>query len=177
MAGKSAKRIDNSFRCEHRTCAGYDSPVCTSDIGFEEQGRVTDVYRCSRNDNAPYTRDTLPNSTEGQYLATMTKLISSAENSLFIQLQYIEASKGTGDYDALLRAIANRVKASVDARPIEDQQNGEKWAEKMKASGVDLTANIRLQASPSVHNKGSVVDAKTVVVSSQNFSPASVQTN
>jgi hypothetical protein len=123
------------------------------------------------------TPDTLPNSTTGQYLASMTKLISSAEKSLFIQLQYIEASKGTGDYDALLRAIANRIKAGVDVRLIEDQQNGEKWAEKMKASGVDLTANIRLQASPNVHNKGFVVDSKTVVVSSQNFSPAGVQTN
>jgi hypothetical protein len=123
------------------------------------------------------TPDTLPNSTEGQYLATMTKLISGTEKSLFIQLQYIEASKGTGDYDALLRTVANRVKAGVDVRLIEDQQNGEKWAEKMKASGVDLTANIRLQASPSVHNKGFIVDGATVVVSSQNFSPAGVQTN
>ncbi len=62
-------------------------------------------------------------------------------------------------------------------RLIEDQQNGEKWAEKMKASGVDLSANIRLQPSPSVHNKGFVIDSNMVVVSSQNFSPAGVQTN
>ena len=107
----------------------------------------------------------------------MTKLISNAKKSLFIQLQYIEASKGTGDYDALLQTIADRVKAGVDVRLIEDQQNGEKWAEKMKASGVDLTANIRLQPSPNVHNKGFVVDSNIAVVSSQNFSPAGVQTN
>ncbi len=123
------------------------------------------------------TPDTLPNSTKGQYLTTMTKLISNAKKSLFIQLQYIEASKGTGDYDALLQTVADRVKAGVDVRLIEDQQNGEKWAEKMKASGVDLTANIRLQPSPNVHNKGFVIDSNIVVVSSQNFSPAGVQTN
>ena len=123
------------------------------------------------------TPDTLPNSTTGQYLNTMTKFISNAKKTLFIQLQYIEASKGTGDYDALLRTIAARVKAGVDVRLIEDQQNGEKWAEKMKSTGVDLTANIRLQPQPSVHNKGFVIDSKIVVVSSQNFSPAGVQTN
>lgn len=123
------------------------------------------------------TPDTLPNSTTGQYLSTMTKFISNAKKTLFVQLQYIEASNGTGDYDALLQTIADRVKAGVDVRLIEDQQNGEKWAEKMKSAGVDLTANIRLQPQPSVHNKGFVIDSKIVVVSSQNFSPAGVQTN
>jgi|HubBroStandDraft_6_1064221.scaffolds.fasta_scaffold01748_4 phosphatidylserine/phosphatidylglycerophosphate/cardiolipin synthase-like enzyme len=123
------------------------------------------------------TPDTLPNSTDGQYLTTMTKFITNAKKSLFIQLQYIEASKGTGDYDALLRTIAGRVKAGVDVRLIEDQQFGEKWAEKMKAAGVDLTANIRLQSNPGVHNKGFVIDSSIVVVSSQNFSPAGVQNN
>ena len=83
----------------------------------------------------------------------------------------------TGDYNALLQSIADRVKKGVDVRLIEDQQNGEMWAEKMKASGVDLTANIQLQPSPNVHNKGFVVDSNIVVVSSQNFSPAGVQTN
>jgi phosphatidylserine/phosphatidylglycerophosphate/cardiolipin synthase-like enzyme len=45
----------------------------------------------------------------------------------------------------------------------------------MKTIGVDLTANISLQ--PDVHNKGFVIDSKIAVVSSQNFSPAGVQTN
>ena len=123
------------------------------------------------------TPDTLPNSTTRQYLSTMTKFISNAKKSLFIQLQYIEASSGTGFYDDLLQTIADRVKAGVDVRLIEDQTNGEKWAEKMKSSGVDLTANIRLQASPSVHNKGFIIDSSIAVVSSQNFSPAGVHDN
>jgi phosphatidylserine/phosphatidylglycerophosphate/cardiolipin synthase-like enzyme len=41
--------------------------------------------------------------------------------------------------------------------------------------GVDLTDNIFLQYD--VHNKGFVIDHKTVVVSSQNFSPAGVHDN
>jgi phosphatidylserine/phosphatidylglycerophosphate/cardiolipin synthase-like enzyme len=45
----------------------------------------------------------------------------------------------------------------------------------MKSAGVDLTANIRTY--PSVHNKGFVVDGKTVIVSSQNFSPAGIDQN
>src|SRR5262249_10203738 len=96
--------------------------------------------------------------------------------SLYIQLQYIEASSGSGDdYDTLLKAIAARVAAGVDVRLIESLEFGEKWAEKMKAQGVDLTANISLQ--PNVHNKGFVVDSKIAVVSSQNFSPEGIESN
>jgi phosphatidylserine/phosphatidylglycerophosphate/cardiolipin synthase-like enzyme len=75
----------------------------------------------------------------------------------------------------LLQTIAERIRAGVDVRLIENAQYGEPWAEKMKDAGVDLTANIRLQAN--VHNKGFVIDSKTVVVSSQNFSPEGVQFN
>lgn len=122
------------------------------------------------------TPDTLPNdSSKGQYLTNMIALIASARQKLFIQLQYIESSSGSGDYDTLLKAIADRVAAGVDVRLIESLEFGEKWAEKMKSVGVDLTANISLQSN--VHNKGFVVDSKTVVVSSQNFSPAGVQNN
>ncbi|HEV2300945.1 MAG TPA: phospholipase D-like domain-containing protein, partial [Stellaceae bacterium] len=121
------------------------------------------------------TPDKLPNGT-GQYLTNIMALIASAQQRLYIQLQYIEASSETNpDYGALLGAIAGRVAAGVDVRLIESLQYGEKWAEKMKSSGVDLTANIALQ--PNVHNKGFVVDSKIVVVSSQNFSPAGVSQN
>jgi PLD-like domain len=113
---------------------------------------------------------------KGQYLNNILQLIASAQHTLYIQLQYIESSNGTGDdYDTLLKAIAARVAAGVDVRLIESLEFGEKWAEKMKASGVDLTANISLQSN--VHNKGFVVDSRTVVVSSQNFSPAGVRLN
>ncbi|MGD0697907.1 MAG: phospholipase D-like domain-containing protein [Terriglobia bacterium] len=122
------------------------------------------------------TPDTLQgDAAKGQYITNILQLIASAQKTLYIQLQYIEASTGTGDYDALLRAIAERVAAGVDVRLIESLQYGEKWAEKMKSTGVDLTANISLQ--PDVHNKGFVVDSRAVVVSSQNFSPAGIREN
>jgi hypothetical protein len=120
------------------------------------------------------TPDKLPNS-QPQYLTTMKKLISGAQKSLFIQLQYIEASKTAGEYETLLQTIADRVAAGVDVRLVESLEFGEKWAEMMVHTGVNLTANIRLQSH--VHNKGFVVDSSTVVVSSQNFSPAGVQDN
>jgi len=104
----------------------------------------------------------------------MKALIQSAKKSLYVQLQYIEAS-AAADYESLLQTIADRVAAGVDVRLIESSEYGEKWAEKMKQVGVDLTANIALQGS--VHNKGFVIDSSTVVVSSQNFSPEGVRQN
>jgi phosphatidylserine/phosphatidylglycerophosphate/cardiolipin synthase-like enzyme len=122
------------------------------------------------------TPDTLPpGGTQGQYVTQMMRLIGSAKKTLYVQLQYIEASKPTGDYPMLLKAIAARVAAGVDVRLIESLEFGEQWAEKMKQGGVDLTANISLQST--VHNKGFVIDSSVVVVSSQNFSPDGIQLN
>ena len=121
------------------------------------------------------TPDTLPPGDQGQYVSNMIKLIESAKKTLYVQLQYIEASGATGVYPTLLQAIAARVAAGVDVRLIESSDYGEPWAEKMKDSGVDLTANISLQ--PNVHNKGFVIDSSVVVVSSQNFSPDGIQFN
>jgi phosphatidylserine/phosphatidylglycerophosphate/cardiolipin synthase-like enzyme len=121
------------------------------------------------------TPDTVPPGTAGQYVSNMIKLIASAKKTLYVQLQYIEASAATGVYPTLLQAIAARVAAGVDVRLIESLEVGEPWAEKMKDAGVDLTANIALQ--PNVHNKGFVIDSSTVVVSSQNFSPEGIQFN
>ena len=113
-----------------------------------------------------------------QYLTNIVSLIDSAQKSIYIQLQYIESSATDGKnqfYTDLLQAIANKVAAGLDVKLIESRQYGLKWAEKMKAGGVDLTANIALQYN--VHNKGFIIDSKTVVVSSQNFSPAGVHDN
>lgn len=123
------------------------------------------------------TPDILPNGRK-QYLTNIVDLIGRAQKSVYIQLQYIESSAidGTNSfYTDLLQAIANKVAAGLDVKLIESRQYGVKWAEKMKAGGVDLTANIALQYN--VHNKGFVIDSKTVVVSSQNFSPAGVHDN
>ena len=122
------------------------------------------------------TPDVLPGGQQKQYLTNMMALIQGAQTSIYIQLQYIESSAGDGGfYDLLLQAIASKVAEGKDVRLIESRQYGLKWAEKMMAVGVNLTANIGLQYD--VHNKGFVIDSKTVVVSSQNFSPAGVHDN
>jgi hypothetical protein len=121
------------------------------------------------------TPDKLPNG-QGQYVTNIISLIKSASSSIYIQLQYIEASAGNGSiYDGLLQALADQIAQSRDVRLIVSANYAEKWGEKMKDQGVDLTANIR--TFPNVHNKGFVIDGKTVVVSSQNFSPAGISQN
>jgi phosphatidylserine/phosphatidylglycerophosphate/cardiolipin synthase-like enzyme len=121
------------------------------------------------------TPDDLPNG-QRQYLTNIMNLIKGAKTSLHIQLQYIESSKGTGDfYEQLLQAIADKASKIEDVKLIESLDYGLKWAEKMKSVGVDLTENISLQHN--VHNKGFVIDSKIAVVSSQNFSPAGVHDN
>jgi phosphatidylserine/phosphatidylglycerophosphate/cardiolipin synthase-like enzyme len=158
--------------------AAEANPPPLKSLGLSSAGRVP--AKTFKNINVKITPLLTPDKmqddeSKGQYLTNIISLISSAQKKLYIQLQYIEASKGSGNYDTLLQTIAERVQAGVDVRLIESAQYGEKWAEKMKAEGVDLTANIRLQ--PNVHNKGFVVDSRTVVVSSQNFSPAGVEEN
>jgi hypothetical protein len=121
------------------------------------------------------TPDDLPNG-QRQYLTNIMNLINNAQTSIYIQLQYIESSKGNGDfYDQLLQAIKKKIAQGKDVKLIESARWGLKWAEKMKTVGVDLTANIGLQ--PDVHNKGFVIDSKIAIVSSQNFSPAGVHDN
>jgi phosphatidylserine/phosphatidylglycerophosphate/cardiolipin synthase-like enzyme len=127
------------------------------------------------------TPDKLPDG-QPQYLTKIIDLLNAAEKSIYIQLQYIESSKGDGSlYENLLKAIAQKIADGLDVKLIESKEWGLKWIEKMRAStdgskhGVDLTANINLQDD--VHNKGFVIDSKIVIVSSQNFSPAGVHDN
>jgi phosphatidylserine/phosphatidylglycerophosphate/cardiolipin synthase-like enzyme len=122
------------------------------------------------------TPDLLPNTQNGQYFTNIVSLLKGAQSSIHIELQYIEASKGNGSlYDELLQTIADQVAANKDVKLIVSANYAEKWGEKMKDEGVDLTANIH--TLPNVHNKGFVIDGKTVVVSSQNFSPAGISDN
>jgi phosphatidylserine/phosphatidylglycerophosphate/cardiolipin synthase-like enzyme len=122
------------------------------------------------------TPDRLPGGQQGQYLTNVMSLINGAQSSIHIELQYIEASKDDGSlYDKLLQALADKIAAGKEVQLIVSANYAEKWGEKMKSAGVDLTANIHTY--PDVHNKGFVVDGKTVIVSSQNFSPAGIDQN
>jgi phosphatidylserine/phosphatidylglycerophosphate/cardiolipin synthase-like enzyme len=122
------------------------------------------------------TPDKVPGGQEGQYITNIINLIKGAQKSIYIELQYIEASKGDGSpYDLLLQNLAKQIAAKKDVKLIVSARYAEKWGEKMKDQGVDLTANIH--TFPNVHNKGFLIDGETVVVSSQNFSPAGITDN
>jgi phosphatidylserine/phosphatidylglycerophosphate/cardiolipin synthase-like enzyme len=126
------------------------------------------------------TPDKLVDGLTPQYLSEISTLIRGAKRKIYIQLQYIEAASGAaGDpYSGLLRLIAERKQQdNLDVRLIVSANYAEKWGEKMRAgkTGVDLTPYIR--TLPNVHNKGFVVDSETIIVSSQNFSPAGVTDN
>ena len=73
---------------------------------------------------------------------------------------------------SMLQTIAKQIAVKRDVKLIVSANYAEKWGSKMKDEDVDLTANIH--TLPNVHNKGFVIDGETIVVSSQNFSPAGV---
>ena len=112
----------------------------------------------------------------GMYAEKMLELISSAQHSLYIQLQYIHPSNQDEEaaFTALLDAVAARNEAGVDVRIILSQWQNSQWMERLQAAGID-TRLVRIQQG--VHNKGFVVDHQRVVISSQNWSGAGVLQN
>jgi len=112
----------------------------------------------------------------GMYAEKMLELVSSAQHSLYIQLQYIHPSNQAEEaaFTALLDAVAARNDAGVDVRIILSQWQNSQWMERLQAAGID-TRLVRIQKG--VHNKGFVVDHQRVVVSSQNWSGAGVLQN
>jgi hypothetical protein len=106
----------------------------------------------------------------------MRELISGAQHSLFVQLQYIHPSNRDADaaFTALLDAVSERAGAGVDVRIILSQWQNSQWMERLQMAGID-TGLVRIQNG--VHNKGFVVDHQRVVISSQNWSGEGVLQN
>jgi phosphatidylserine/phosphatidylglycerophosphate/cardiolipin synthase-like enzyme len=69
----------------------------------------------------------------------------------------------------LVTALVDLINAGVDVRLITSEFQDHMWIERLQDAGVDAVEHLRIQ--PHVHNKGMVIDAQTVVVSSQNWSP------
>jgi len=122
------------------------------------------------------TPDHAPGASAGIYAEKMLDLISKAQKSLYIQLQYIHPSSNADDgaFTALVDAVAARNAAGVDVRIILSQWQNSQWMERLQAAGIDA-ALVRIQNG--VHNKGFVVDHRLVVVSSQNWSGDGVLRN
>ncbi|HEX3972290.1 MAG TPA: phospholipase D-like domain-containing protein, partial [Stellaceae bacterium] len=123
--------------------------------------------------NVPVTVQPLLTPDPGQhttlYVDKVLALINSAQRSVYMQTQYVHPSDKPVDKDfmALVEAFANARKKGLDVRLITSQyENTPQWVEKMKELDLDQVLHIQER----VHNKGIVVDSKTVMVSSQNWS-------
>ena len=109
----------------------------------------------------------------------MTALIASATVSLHLQFQYIELPKtpsaATQAFADLVHAVIDRQKAGIDVKIIMSQFETAGYLEQLQSLGLDVVHNVKLQNN--VHNKGIVVDGRSVLVSSQNWSSAGTLTN
>lgn len=119
----------------------------------------------------------------GVYTGQVLALIQSAQNKFYMQTQYIHPSDNAGDQGLtdLINAVINAQKRGVDVRiilsqwQVQNDKNGNPvWWERLQQTGLDLSA-VKLQSG--VHNKGIVVDSKTVMISSQNWSGDGVLRN
>jgi phosphatidylserine/phosphatidylglycerophosphate/cardiolipin synthase-like enzyme len=107
--------------------------------------------------------------TPKDYQPHILDLINRTQESFWMQTQYIKASgrPGDEDHDALIAAVAALVAAGKEVRLITSSFQKAGDIEKLMDAGIPSSV-LRIQ--PHVHNKGMIVDHKTVVVSSQNWS-------
>jgi phosphatidylserine/phosphatidylglycerophosphate/cardiolipin synthase-like enzyme len=103
-------------------------------------------------------------------------LISSATQSLYLQIPYITPSdQPVGRVLAgLIAAIAAKIRAGLDVRIIMSAFETLGTLEQLQAAGID-NALVRIQNN--LHAKGIIVDSAVVAVGSQNWSPPGVTTN
>jgi hypothetical protein len=95
------------------------------------------------------TPDPAPDGRTGIYAEKMLELISSAQNSLYIQLQYIHPSNRAEDaaFTDLLNAVAARAAANVDVRIILSQWQNSQWMERLQAAGIVPSSSAFSRAS------------------------------
>jgi hypothetical protein len=114
--------------------------------------------------------------TTTMYAENVLALIKSARKRLYIQMQYVHPTSLPADrgFTALVAAVADAVRRKVDVRLICSQyENTPQYVELMHEAGISGV----LRVQDRVHTKGIVVDSKTVLVSSQNWSSAGVLQN
>jgi hypothetical protein len=115
----------------------------------------------------------------GVYTAAVKALIDGATTSLHLQFQYIElpktASAASQAFAELVDAVIARQKAGVDVKIIMSQYETAGYLEQLQTAGLDVVTSVKLQNN--VHNKGIVVDSRSVLVSSQNWSTAGTLSN
>lgn len=108
----------------------------------------------------------------GVYTNAIKALIASATTNLYMQYQYIELPKTVDAtsqaFVELVQAVIDRQDAGIDVRIIMSEYETAGYLEQLQRIGLNVVDNVKIQ--PNVHNKGIIVDGKTVLVSSQNWS-------
>jgi len=108
----------------------------------------------------------------GVYTKAIKQLIDGAEQTLYMQFQYIELPRvidaTSQPFVDLVEAVIARQRAGIDVRIIMSEFEKFGYLEQLQGLGLDVVGGVRIQGN--VHNKGIVVDAKRVLVSSQNWS-------
>lgn len=128
-------------------------------------------------DLADATAKITPVLSPDNYLTTVKKLLQSATKSIYLQQQYVLAGDGVKE---LLQVLAKKRvdNPAFDIRVISSAtfaQNWEKTKATLDAAGLLATLKAINPASfGHCHNKGVLVDGKTVVVSSTNWSSNSL---
>jgi len=114
--------------------------------------------------------------TPDNYVDLVLELINSAEESFYMQTQYINFSDKpeNAKFAALVAAVVQKIKAGKDVRLIMSQYETNDKLELIQSAGIDLSC-VKIQNN--VHNKGIIVDSRVVAVGSQNWSGDGVLRN
>jgi hypothetical protein len=110
----------------------------------------------------------------GVYVDAVKGLIASATKTLHLQFQYIELPKTTDAtnraFVALVQSVVDRQNAGVKVRIIMSEYETAGYLEQLQSLGLDVANVVKIQNN--VHNKGIVVDGRSALISSQNWSSA-----
>ena len=127
--------------------------------------------------STPREVDVIPVLTPDNYVKRIQALIGSVKRSIYLQYAYITYSDQEKDeeFTAMLEALAKLSnKSNIDMRIIVGSAGAAEKIRKLVEAGFKETV-FRTQSN--VHNKGIVVDGKTVLVSSANWSGDGVVRN